>query len=214
MGTIAIRAPRRAELREGAGLLAAALGFAERDAIPAWLMAVTDGCGGMTLVAVDGDRVAGVSHAFPDLSGERAGLYSCGLAVRPEYRRLGLARSLKLEQRRRARRAGYTWIRWTADPRNAAALSLYLPGLGARLVAYHAGLHDGLRAPTGAPDDVEIVWPLTAHSAPDGDTRWVALGELDRVRAGMRALLADGYVGVDVDRREVPRVGFRRPVAA
>lgn len=213
MATIAIRAPRREELREAAELLARALGFGSRDAIPAWLMAVTDACGGITLVAVDGGRVVGISHAFPDLSTEQPGLYSCGLGVLPGYRRRGVARALKLEQRRRAQRAGYAAIRWTADPRNGAGLRLYLTGLGARLVAYHGDLHAGLRTVNGPQDDVEIVWPLGTPAALDGNLRWVRLGtagELPRVRADMQELLGRGYVGVSAEAGEVPRVAFQR----
>lgn len=217
MASIAIRPPQRRELRDGAALLAGSLGFGPEDAIPAWLMAVMDGCGGITLVALDGERVVGFSHAFPDCSQDEPALYSCGLAVDPERRGLGIGRRLKLEQRRRARQAGYHSIRWTADPRNGPALALYLSALGARLVAYHADLHAGLRAARGPSDDVEIVWGLGATAAcAKAETQWVALGsseELPRVRDGMRKLLARGYVGVGVDRRPsdgAMRVAFQR----
>jgi predicted GNAT superfamily acetyltransferase len=217
MAPIAIRPPRRDELRAGAALLARELDFGAADAIPPWLMHVTDGCGGITLVALDGAEVVGFSHAFPDLSREDRGLYSCGLAIAPPRRGLGIGRALKLEQRRRARRAGYRFIRWTADPRNGPALGLYLSGLGARLTAYHPDLHGGLRHAAGPTDDVEIVWALAgAGGRPCGETRWVALGgaeALPRVRAGMEALLAEGFVGVAVDRAGPhgrPRVAFRR----
>src|SRR5689334_461845 len=103
MGSIAIRPPCRDDLRAGATLLARSLDFAAQDAIPAWLMRVTDGCGGLTLVALDGDRVVGISYAFPDLSHADRGLYACGLAIAPDRRGQGIARALKLEQRRRAR---------------------------------------------------------------------------------------------------------------
>jgi predicted GNAT superfamily acetyltransferase len=214
---IAIRPPCRAELGAGAGLLAASLGFAPEDAIPAWLMRVTDDCGGLTLVALDGERVVGISHAFADLSRDDRGLYSCGLAVAAGHRGLGIGRALKLEQRRRARQAGFRFIRWTADPRNASALGLYLSGLGARLTGYHADLHAGLRAAAGPTDDVDIVWALAAAGGrPHGETRWVALGgtdELPRMRRAMGELLADGFVGVEVA-TDGPggarRVAFRR----
>ena len=214
---IAVRPPRRDELRAGARLLARSLGFAQEDAIPAWLMRVTNDCGGLTLVALDGERVVGISHAFPDLSRPDRGLYSCGLAVDPAHRGLGIARALKLEQRRRARQAGFRFIRWTADPRNARALRLYLSGLGARLTGYHADLHAGLRAAAGPTDDVDIVWALaTAGGRPHGETRWVALGdagELPRIRRAMSELLADGFIGVDVATGGVGgarQVAFRR----
>ncbi|MEA2280304.1 MAG: hypothetical protein QOK21_911 [Solirubrobacteraceae bacterium] len=217
MASIAIRPPCRDELRDGADLLARSLGFPPQDAIPAWLMRVTDGCGGLTLVALEGARVVGIAHAFGDLSRPDRGLYACGLAVDPAHRRLGIARALKLEQRRRARHTGHRFIRWTADPRNGPALGLYLSGLGARLTAYHADLHNGLRSGAGPTDDVEIVWPLaTAGGRPHGETRWVALGgagELPRIRRAMCELLGEGFLGVAVARDErggEARVAFRR----
>jgi predicted GNAT superfamily acetyltransferase len=217
MASIAIRPPCRDELRDGAALLARSLGFPPQDAIPAWLMRVTDGCGGITLVAIDGARVVGISHAFGDLSRADRGLYACGLAVAASHRGLGIARALKLEQRRRARHAGHRFIRWTADPRNAPALGLYLSGLGARLTRYHPDLHNGLRSTAGPTDDVEIVWALaTAGGRPHGETRWVALGragELPRIRRAMCELLEDGFVGVAVardGRGAEARVAFRR----
>jgi predicted GNAT superfamily acetyltransferase len=216
---IAIRPPCRDELRAGAELLAGSLGFAPADAIPAWLMRVSDDCGGLTLVALDGRRVVGISHAVVDLSRTDRGLYSCGLAVDAAHRTLGIGRALKLEQRRRARQAGFRFIRRTADPRNGAALGLYLSGLGARLTGYHADLHAGLRATAGPTDDVDILWALaTAGGRPHGETRWVTLGgaeALPRIRRAMGELLADGFVGVEVA-ADGPggarRVAFRRCV--
>jgi predicted GNAT superfamily acetyltransferase len=132
-------------------------------------------------------------------------LFSCGLAVAPPLRRPGVARALKLEQRRRALRRGIETIRWTADPLNGPGLRLYLSVLGARLTAYHTELYDGLRASDGVPqDDVEIEWRLTV-----GPVRGAASGSvvelpaagdrLDRrlrVRAAMMAALGGGEVGV------------------
>ncbi len=199
-----IRKARREDLPAAAALLAAGLGFLPPDAIPAWFMRTTDECGGITLVALDGDTVVGASYALPAREHE---LFSCGLAVAAPHRgrRLGLA--LKLEQRRQAEAGGYTRIRWTADPLNGRALRLYLSGLGARLVAYRGGLHDGLR--TDPEDDVDIVWPLSPAPALDGRAERVELPWADpsptdrrRVRTAMCELLDDGYVGhaVELDR--------------
>jgi predicted GNAT superfamily acetyltransferase len=206
-----VRLARRHELPAAAALLAGTLGFAPRDAIPAWLMRTTDEAGGVTLVAVHHGTVAGASYALPALDGGRPSLFSCGLAVAPEHRgrRLGLA--LKAEQRRQALARGYASIRWTADPLNGRALRLYLSGLGALVTAYHAGLHDGLREDPGHPlDDLEVVWALGARPRLDDRDRhrvelpWSPAGpDADvaraRVRDAMCELLGAGYVGCRID---------------
>jgi predicted GNAT superfamily acetyltransferase len=200
-----IRAAEPQHLPAAARLLAGALGFSPADAVPAWLMRTTDECGGVTLVALEDGELVGALHS---IRARADTLFTCGLAVAGPHRGNGVALALKREQRRRARGAGIAAIRWTADPTNGAALRLYLHGLGARLVAYHAGLHDGLRADPGHPqDDVDVVWALDA--APPqriDDTHTVAVpwsqptpGDRARVRAEMRDLLARGYVGADVE---------------
>jgi predicted GNAT superfamily acetyltransferase len=207
----AIRVARVDDLPAAARLLASSLGFAAADAVPAWFMRTTNDCGGLTLVATIEHTVVGVSYALPGRHGDTAFLFSCGLAVAPEHRGAHLGRELKVEQRRQAIALGYTSIRWTTDPINGRALRLYLSGLGALITGYRAGLHDGLRADPGHPqDDLEVVWHLTGAPAVDpSDVRTVELpwssgrgGELadrDRVRFEMSELLAAGYVGSGVE---------------
>lgn len=199
-----IRRARRDELPEAARLLARTLGFAERDAIPAWLMRTTDECGGVTLVAEHDGGIAGVSYALP--TADHA-LFSCGLAVAPPYRGRDLGAALKAAQRHEAIALGCSRIVWTTDPLNGRALRVYLSGLGALIVGYRASLHDGLRADPGYPqDDLEIVWPLVDRPAldrsalPTVELPWTGCGVAarQRVRAEMSALLADGYVGCGV----------------
>jgi predicted GNAT superfamily acetyltransferase len=199
-----IRRARREDLPEAARLLARTLGFAERDAIPAWLMRTTDDVGGVTLVAEHEGAVVGVSYALP--TGDDA-LFSCGLAVAPAHRGRDLGAALKAAQRRAAIALGCSRILWTADPLNGRALRVYLSGLGAVIVGYRAGLHDGLRADPGHPqDDLEIEWHLAEppaldrHAMPAVELPWTEHGreERQRVRAEMSALLADGYLGCDV----------------
>jgi predicted GNAT superfamily acetyltransferase len=211
MPTTAIRPARSEDLPAAAALLAANLGFADRDAVPAWLMRTTDRCGGLTLVALSGDAVVGVSYAIAGRDEEAAFLFSCGLAVHPAHRGRELGLQLKLEQRRLAIARGYETIRWTTDPINGRALRVYLSHLGALVTAYRAGLHDGLRADRGHPlDDLELIWPLGARPALDpADVRLVEIpwsttaaeeaAHRRRVRAEMSALLSEGYVGAEVD---------------
>jgi predicted GNAT superfamily acetyltransferase len=176
---IEIREAAGAELVAGGDLLAASLRFSERDAIPAWLMQTTAECGGLALGAFRDGVLGGFSYAVP--CGEHA-LFSCGLAVLPEWRGHGVGRRLKLAQRERALRQGRTHIRWTADPLSAAALTLYLPGLGARLTAYSAELYADVRPAPVPADDVTIDWPLLrSHAARSPCDRLAARRPADRV---------------------------------
>jgi predicted GNAT superfamily acetyltransferase len=201
--SIAIRRARPEDLPTAADLLAHTIGFTALDAIPAWFMRTTNECGGLTLVAAAGDVVVGVSYAIPT----RSCLFSCGLAVAPELRGRRIGLELKLAQRREAIALGYSTIRWTTDPINGRALRVYLSGLGARITGYRTGLHDGLRADPGHPqDDLELVWQLDGAPTHNGaDARvelpWspAHLDERRRVRAEMSALLADGFVGSGVE---------------
>jgi predicted GNAT superfamily acetyltransferase len=210
MEEVAIRDIVREDLGLGVGLLASALGFAERDAIPAWLALTTWEAGGLALGAYHGRRLVGFSYAVPALEPGGPHLFSCGLAVVPDFRSLGVGRRLKLVQRDRALARGVTRIRWTADPLSAAALGLYLSRLGARLVRYRAGLYSGLRG--GACDDVEIEWALAGERAALPVSERVeipldrdALAARDReaarrdVRRRMTILLREGLVGVGVE---------------
>jgi predicted GNAT superfamily acetyltransferase len=204
-----IRRARDEELPTVARLLARNLRFTDADAIPAWFMRTTNEGGGITLVAACGQRIAGASYAMPAVEDRTAILFSCGLVVDRDYRGQRLGARLKLVQRSEALAMGYRRIRWTTDPLNGRALSIYLSELGARIVGYRAGLHDGLRTNPGHPqDDLDIVWHLAGSKPIDPadvhvvDLPWTAGGnDLDqrsRVGREMSELLADGYVGCTV----------------
>jgi predicted GNAT superfamily acetyltransferase len=162
---IVIRDAAGAELIAGGDLLAASLRFSERDAIPAWLMQTTVDCGGVALGAFRDGVLGGFSYALPCGDWE---LFSCGLAVAPEWRGLGIGRRLKLAQRDRARRDGRSRIRWTADPLSAHALGLYLAGLGARLTGYAEELYAAVRPSPVPADDVVIDWRVTRAAQAGG----------------------------------------------
>lgn len=199
--------PTARQLAAAADLLARSLGFEPRDAIPAWLMRTTDGCGGLTLAALDHGDVVGVSYALPASDERRLAWFSCGLAVAPTSRGRGIARSLKLEQRRRALAAGVELIRWTADARNGPALRLYLSVLGARLVGYRPGRHRELRAAEAADDDVDVEWRLTGAepslSAPPAATIPFpadhGTAQHGAYARALREALDDGLVGVALE---------------
>jgi GNAT superfamily N-acetyltransferase len=209
MTEIDVRDAEGEDLIAGSGLLARALGFGERDALPPWLIQTAVGCGGVALAAFRDRELVGFSFAIP--SGDGA-LFSCGLAVDPACRGRGVGRTLKLAQRERALRYGRTRIRWTADPLSAQALALYLPGLGARLTAYGTELYSRVRPSAVPADDVTIDWPLLGaercERSPAAcvevpfDHRALAAPELldwrVRVRRAMTRALDRGAVGTGV----------------
>jgi predicted GNAT superfamily acetyltransferase len=222
---VTIRRARPDDLPAAAALLRRSLRFTAADAVPAWLRRTTDDCGGLTLVAAADGSVVGVSYAFAGCADGTTFLFSCGLAVASEYRGRRLGLQLKLAQRREAIALGYSAIRWTTDPVNGRALRLYLSGLGALVTACHSGLHDGLRADPGHPqDDLEVVWDLAGEPRVDRmDLRFVDVpwsspdaSDRDRVREEMSALLSDGFVGSAVQLDPSARrcqVAFARTLA-
>jgi predicted GNAT superfamily acetyltransferase len=221
MVDVVIRDARDGELVAGLELLRASLGFKAADAIPPWLALTTTEAGGLALGAFAGRDLIGFSLAVPALRPGGPHLFSCGLAVRPERRGQGVGRRLKLAQRDRARALDIDRIRWTADPLAAPALTLYLSGLGARLVGYRAGLYDAVRATSN--DDVEIDWHVRE---PPGARPLDALVEIpfdpacrspawrSAVRRQMSSLLREGLIGIGVEARGDRRwVRFGEPAA-
>ena len=221
MGDVIIRDARGEELVAGLELLRASLGFKAADGIPAWLALTTTEAGGLALGAFARRRLIGFSYALPALRPGAPHLFSCGLAVTPERRGQGVGRRLKLAQRDRARSLGVDRIRWTADPLAAPALTLYLSGLGARLVGYRAGMFDAVRATSN--DDVEIDWhvgeppaarPLDVRVEIPFDPTCRSPAWRSSVRRQMSSMLAEGLVGIGVEAQGHRRfVRFGEPVA-
>lgn len=220
---LTIGPPTRRQLVDASHLLAAGLGFAPADAVPAWFMRTSDDCGGITLVAIADRAVVGAVHAIAGFEDREPFLFVCGLVVADSHRGCQLGLALMDELHRLAALGSFRTIRWTADPTNGRALRLYLRGLRARAVAYRPGLHDGLRDSPGHPlDDLELIWNMHGDAgATDGARVDVELPWSDptpadraRVREAMTRLLSTGYVGTDVaiDRRaQRCRVAFERP---
>jgi predicted GNAT superfamily acetyltransferase len=221
MVDVLIRDARGDDLVGGLALLRESLGFDALDAIPAWLALTATEAGGVALCASAGGSLIGFSLAVPALRPGGPHLFSCGLAVAPAWRSCSVGRRLKLAQRDRARSLAVDRIRWTADPLAAPALTLYLSGLGARLVGYRAGMYDDVRRTSN--DDVEIDWHV---DAPPAARPAEALVEIpadpscrspawrSSVRRGMNARLAEGLVGIGVEVRGHRRwVRFGEPVA-
>jgi predicted GNAT superfamily acetyltransferase len=219
---------RPSELIDGTRLLAEALGFPARDAVPAWLAQDAAEAGAIVLAARADGRLVGFSLALPAFTGAERSYISCGLAVDPGHRSRRIGLRLKLAQRDAALARGVRVIRWRADPLNAAGLRLYLDGLGALLVGYRAELYAGVRDDGEVPhDDVDIEWRLDAGAPPAAhgprvELPWdhAALGRQAAmrwrlgVRSAVRDALAAGSAGVSVERAAGARRAWLRFTAS
>jgi predicted GNAT superfamily acetyltransferase len=140
----------------------AAWGYQERDITPGSLFTVHSHLGGVVCAAYEGDLAVGFAYGFPALYKGRLVHHSHQLAIRPEHRKSGLARRLKLHQRERALELGFELMTWTFDPLLTRNARLNLGKLGAKVVSYHANwyaLRGGIYA--GLPADRFFVeWAL------------------------------------------------------
>jgi predicted GNAT superfamily acetyltransferase len=144
----------------------AAWGFEERDITPGSLFAVHAHLGGVVCAAYAGDLAVGFAYGFPAVYKGRLVHHSHQLAIRPEHRKSGLARRLKMHQRDRALELGFDLMTWTFDPLLTRNARLNLGKLGASVVSYHAdwyALRGGIYA--GLPADRFFVeWDLQQES--------------------------------------------------
>ena len=135
------------------------------DVVPAAILMVSQRVGGVAAGAFDRNRrllgfVFGVSGVR---DGELAH-WSDMLGVRPEVRRSGLGKRLKLYQRERLLRYGVHVAYWSFDPLVASNANLNLNSLAARPVEYVADMHGdtGSTLHSGLETDRLIVeWRLT-----------------------------------------------------
>jgi len=173
--------------------------------------------GGMALGAFDGERMVGAVYGFP--TREPHVLHSHYMAVDPEYRRRGLAATLKHAQRAWCLEHGYTVMRWTYDPLQVANAHLNLHVLGAVGVQYHANHYGVLGGINGSlpSDRVTVRWDLDGpRPTAIGDLRSVGVPPLapdaisssspeahaarHHLRDGLQPLMDAGWLLVDLDR--------------
>ena len=83
----------------------------------------------------------GFSHALPGVAEGEPYLHSHMLAVRPEYRKQGIGRRLKLFQREEALSRGIHRMEWTFDPLEIKNASLNIARLGAIARRYEPNLY-------------------------------------------------------------------------
>jgi predicted GNAT superfamily acetyltransferase len=109
-------------------------GVADREIFPALALIPMLEVGGVLIGAFDRDRMVGFVFGFPGYhpptASGRVILHSDMLAVRPEYRSVGLGYKLKLAQRDRALAKGIETISWTFDPLQSLNAYLNIGKLG------------------------------------------------------------------------------------
>jgi predicted GNAT superfamily acetyltransferase len=91
-------------------------GFGERDVVPSQMYVVAAKTGGQVIGAFVEGRMVGFALAYPGIRENKPYLHSHMAAVLPEFRDLGIGRSLKLAQRDDAIARGIDLIEWTFDP--------------------------------------------------------------------------------------------------
>ena len=112
-------------------------GFSDIELLPVRLFAVANKIGGHLFGAYDGDRMIAFLVAIPGLKEAARGyLHSHMMGVLPEYRNLGLGRTLKLAQREDAVARGIPLIEWTFDPLELKNAYLNIEKLGAIMRRY------------------------------------------------------------------------------
>jgi chorismate synthase len=167
--------------------------------------------GGIVLGAFTADReLTGFVYSFPGLT-PSGRLKQCSiiLCVHPAYRRRGLARQLKLAQRREALARGIELITWTFDPLLAANALLNIRRLGAIARDYRVNLYDsgrGLNAGLDT-DRLLVEWWLRRTPWPEPETEWPgspceALVN-DAGPAAPTGLLADAPLNLEADEQRV-----------
>jgi predicted GNAT superfamily acetyltransferase len=157
------------EMREIEQLQKDVWGVADREIFPALALVPMIEVGGVLIGAFDGDRMAGFVFGFPGRENNQAILHSDMLAVRPEYRSIGLGYKLKLEQRERALAMGIDTVTWTFDPLQSRNAHLNFNKLGVTADRYRVNYYGETTSflhQTGT-DRLWVTWLLNSKRVQD-----------------------------------------------
>jgi predicted GNAT superfamily acetyltransferase len=130
-------------------------GYDPADVIPRRMFLLAQRIGGQVLGAYVGNVVAGFAMALPGYRNGHSYLHSHMVGVLPEYRNLGLGRTLKLAQRNDALKRGFQLMEWTFDPLEIKNAHLNIARLGAIVRRYKRNFYGPSSSPLqgGLPTD-------------------------------------------------------------
>jgi len=140
-------------------------GFGERDVVPSQMYVVACKTGGQVFGAFVGDGLAGFALAYPGIRDGKPYLHSHMAAVLPEFRDLGIGRSLKLAQREDALARGIPLIEWTFDPLQTRNAYFNICRLGVVCRRYMLDVYGSTSSPlhAGLPTDRLVAeWHLAS----------------------------------------------------
>lgn len=144
--------------------------FEDADLVPLRMFVVAQKIGGQVIGAFDGKELVGFLLAIP---GSRSGcsyLHSHMLAVREQYRNLGLGQRLKWFQREDAVGRKFDLIEWTFDPLEIKNAHLNIVKLGAIARRYNPNQYGTTSSPLhgGLPTDRLVAeWWLQSQRVTD-----------------------------------------------
>ncbi len=141
--------------------------------------------GNMPWGAFDGQRMVGYVLGFMGMDHDGPHVHSHMLAVRPEYRSMGVGYALKLLQRAVALEQGIRIVRWTFDPLQPRNGYFNMAKLGAYCDRFHRGFYG------------EMTDALNRGERSD---RFLVRWELERVAPGPVA--AEGAIVLDLEEAE------------
>jgi predicted GNAT superfamily acetyltransferase len=130
-------------------------GFNDIDIVPSRVFLVASKIGGQVIGAFRGDELIGYALSIPGNRNGHVYLHSHMLAVKENYRNLGLGRKLKLAQRDDALEKGIELIEWTFDPLEIKNAYLNIVKLGAVARRYNINQYGSFSSPLqgGLPTD-------------------------------------------------------------
>jgi predicted GNAT superfamily acetyltransferase len=141
-------------------------GYDPADIIPRRVFLLAQRIGGQVLGAYAGDVMAGFAMALPGYRNGHPYLHSHMVGVLPEYRNLGLGRTLKLAQREDALKRGFKLMEWTFDPLEIKNAHLNIARLGGIVRRYKRNFYGPSSSPLqgGLPTDrVYAEWWLDSR---------------------------------------------------
>ena len=154
------------EMRACVALQKEVWNFSDADLIPLRMFVVADKIGGQIIAAFDGREVVGFGLSIPGYRDGCSYLHSHMLAVRQEYRNLGLGRRIKLSQRDDALAHGFELIEWTFGPLEIKNAYLNIEKLGAIARRYNINQYGITSSPLqgGLPTDRLVAeWRLKSR---------------------------------------------------